>query len=214
MAKKKLSRFESSQVISMFPTLVWKTQFKTKFYETINKSIVKKLNEMTKSIPKLIPDESWQSEQTLHTLEEFQELFASVNSTASGVLEFLRIGYDAFEITSCWANINTQGTGHRIHSHPNNFLSGVYYVQIPEGANTINFHDPRLQTGIIRPPVTQLTSENTDQVVVEVKEGTFLLFPSWLQHSVDPSKIERSRISISFNLMFSAYTEKMSKPLW
>ena len=112
----------------MFPTLVWKTQFKTKFYETINKSIVKKLDEMTKSIPKLIPDESWQSEQTLHTLEEFQELFASVNSTASGVLEFLRIGYDAFEITSCWANINTQGTGLRIHSHPNNFLSGVYYV--------------------------------------------------------------------------------------
>ena len=34
----------------MFPTLVWKTQFKTKFYETINKSIVKKLDEMTKSI--------------------------------------------------------------------------------------------------------------------------------------------------------------------
>ena len=92
MAKKKLSRFESSKVISMFPTLVWKTQFKTKVYETINKSIVKKLNEMTKSIPELIPDESWQSEQTLHTLEEFQELFTSVNSTAYGVLEFLRIG--------------------------------------------------------------------------------------------------------------------------
>ena len=51
MAKKKLSRFESPQVISMFPTLVWKTQFKIKFYETINKSIVKKLDEMTKSIP-------------------------------------------------------------------------------------------------------------------------------------------------------------------
>ena len=59
MAKEKLSRFERSQVISMFPTLVWKTQFKKKFYGTINKSIVKKLNEMTKSIPKLIPDESW-----------------------------------------------------------------------------------------------------------------------------------------------------------
>ena len=90
----------------------------------------------------------------------------------------MRIGYDAFEITACWANINVNITGHRIHSHPNNFLSGVYYVQISEGSNTINFHDPRLQTGIIRPPVTQLTSENTDQVVVEVKEGTLQLLPS------------------------------------
>ena len=96
MAKKKLSRFESSQVISMFPTLVWKTQFKTKFYETINKSIVKKLDEMTKSISTLIPDESWQSEQTLHTLEEFHELVASVNSRTFGVIQFLRICYDAF----------------------------------------------------------------------------------------------------------------------
>ena len=143
----------------------------------------------------------------------------------SGVICFGEIhGIRYFGILENWlrcfwnqvmlANINTQGTGPRIHGHPKNFLSGVYYAQILEGANTKNFHDPRLQTGIIRPPVTQLTSENTDQVVVEVKEGTFLLFPSWLQHSVDPSKIERSRISISFNLMFSAFTEKMSKPLW
>jgi len=214
MAKKKLFKFESSQVISMFPTLVWKTQFKSEAYKKINNPIVKKLNEMTQSVPNLIPGESWQSEQILHTLEDFQELLASINSTATGVLEFLKIGYDAFEITACWANINTQGTGHRIHSHPNNFLSGVYYLQTPERASTINFHDPRMQTSIIRPPVTQLTAENTDQVVVEVKEGTLLLFPSWLQHSVDLSKSEKRRISISFNLMFSAYTEKMSKPLW
>ena len=60
--------------------------------------------------------------------------------------------------------MSTTGAGHRMHSHPNNFLSGVYYVQTHEGADSINFHDPRPQTGIIRPPVTGLTAENTDQV--------------------------------------------------
>ncbi len=93
-------------------------------------------------------------------------------------------------------------------------MSGVYYLRTHEGADTVNFHDPRSQTGIIRPPVTELTAENTDQVVVKVSDGTLLLFPSWLPHSVDASGSDQTRISVSFNLMPSAYSERMSHPLW
>ena len=52
----------------------------------------------------------------------------------------------------------SSGAGHGIHQHPNNFLSGVYYVRTPEDADTINFHDPRSQTSILRPPVVKLTA--------------------------------------------------------
>ena len=75
-------------------------------------------------------------------------------------------------------------------------------------------HDPRVQSGIIRPPVVELTAENTDQVVVRVKDGTMLVFPAYLQHSVDASASEAERISISFNILFSSFTENLSKPLW
>lgn len=118
------------------------------------------------------------------------------------------------EITAFWANVSARGARHHIHSHPNNFLSGVYYVVTKKGADTINFHDPRIQTGMIRPPVTELTAENADQVVVEVKAGTILLFPSWLQHSVDANQSDGERVSVSFNIMFSSFTESMSRPLW
>lgn len=101
-----------------------------------------------------------------------------------------------------------------MHAHPNNFLSGVYYVQVQDGANTINFHDPRAQAGIIRPPVTELTAYNTDQVVVTVEVGTLLLFPAWLPDSVDANRNERARISISFNAMFRAFANTISPPLW
>jgi uncharacterized protein (TIGR02466 family) len=67
---------------------------------------------------------------------------------------------------------------------------------------------------VIRPPVVELTAENTDQVVVRVKNGTLLMFPSYLEHSVDANMSEEERISISFNLMFSSFTENVSKPLW
>ena len=33
-------------------------------------------------------------------------------------------------------------------------------------------HDPRPQTGVIRPPVTELTSQNADQVVVAVSNAS------------------------------------------
>jgi hypothetical protein len=75
-----------------------------------------------------------------------------VRQAVAGILRFLRISYEAFEITSCWATVLASGAEHRAHDHPNNFLSGVYYLRTQIGANTINFHDPRSQTGIIRPP--------------------------------------------------------------
>jgi uncharacterized protein (TIGR02466 family) len=106
------------------------------------------------------------------------------------------------------------GASHKLHSHPNNFLSGVYYVRTGEGADTINFHDPRSQASVIRPPVVELTGENTDQVVVRVSDGMLLLFPSWLEHSVDANRSDKERISISFNLMFSSFPQRLSKPLW
>jgi uncharacterized protein (TIGR02466 family) len=59
-----------------------------------------------------------------------------------------------------------------------------------------------------------LTAVNSDQVVLKVKNGTLLLFPSWLEHSVPPNRSNEPRISVSFNIMFSSYAEKMSKPLW
>jgi ectoine hydroxylase-related dioxygenase (phytanoyl-CoA dioxygenase family) len=47
-----------------------------------------------------------------------------------------------------------------------------------------------------------------------VTNGTLLLFPSYLEHSVDANTSEEERVSISFNIMFSSFTEKLSKPLW
>ena len=47
-----------------------------------------------------------------------------------------------------------------------------------------------------------------------MEEGTLLIFPSWLVHSVDPNRSNALRISVSFNTMFSSYAETMSRPLW
>lgn len=198
----------------MFPTLVWKMELEARLRESIATKALASLGRMRADLPPLAPGQGWQSVQTLHTLEEFRDLVSCVNRAVPGVLRFLHIGYDRFEITACWASILARGAEHRMHQHPNNFLSGVYYVRTNPGADTINFHDPRNQTAIIRPPVAALTAENTDQVVVSVKNGTLLLFPAYLLHSVAANASAEERVSISFNIMFSAFTENLSKPLW
>ena len=203
-----------SDVISMFPTLVWKAEMDEQVRGAIESRALGALAHMRRELPPLAPGQGWQSVQTLHDLEEFGDLVASVQRLLKGILRFLRIGFDEFEITACWATVLTSGAAHKVHCHPNNFLSRVYYLRTQTGGDTINFHDPRSQTGIIRPPVVELTAENTEQVVVRVQNGTLLVFPAWLPHSVDPNASERERISISFNVMFRSFTEKLAKPLW
>jgi uncharacterized protein (TIGR02466 family) len=205
---------QSSTVIPMFPTLVWKLQLEPRVREDIDAAITPALIEMRRDLPKLRAGCGWQSEHALHQRQEFQKLAGCVMSAAKGVLRFLRIGYDSLEVTGCWASVLARGALHKYHSHPNNFLSAVYYVRTHPGAQVINFHDPRSQASVIRPPVTELTAENTDQVVVPVANGTLLLFPAYLAHSVDETASDEERISVSFNLMFSAFTENLAKPLW
>lgn len=205
---------KSADVLSVFPTLVWKVHLGEERQRDIDVRVRQLLEATRAGLPPLQAGEAWQSQKDLHALAELSDLVDCIHRAAGSVIKFLKIGYEAFEITACWVNIVAPGGSHRIHSHPNNFLSGVYYVQIRPGADTINFHDPRNQTAIIRPPVTALTRENTDQVVVNVSEGTLLVFPAYLEHSVDTNRSGEERISVSFNLMFSAFTENLSKPLW
>ena len=205
---------EASDVVPMFPTLVWKFQLKPELRQAMDAGILDSLAAIRRALPALSQGEAWQSEQNLHQLDALQDLVSCVEDAALSVLRFLRIGYDALEITGCWANVLAAGAAHRAHSHPNNFLSGAYYLRTGAGADTINFHDPRVQTAILRPPVTELSAENTDQVVVRVAIGTLLLFPAWLQHSVDANRSCEERISISFNVMFPEFTEHLSRPLW
>ncbi len=179
MAEERASRIESSDVILVFPTFVWKTQLEAKVYEAINQKILGTLEEMTQSLSLPPPGTSWQSANQLQTLEAFRELISCVDDTARTVLRFLRIASQDIEVTGCWINVNAPGAAHSVHSHPNNFLSGTYYVETQEGADPVYFHDPRPQTGIIRPPVAELTAENTDQSVVRVTNGTLLMFPSY-----------------------------------
>jgi uncharacterized protein (TIGR02466 family) len=117
-------------------------------------------------------------------------------------------------VTGCWANINPPGAYHPVHHHPNNYLSGVYYVAIPDSGSRIDFQDPRNQASMIMPKPRQYTKLTANGANAESKAGRLLIFPAWLKHTVPTNAGTADRISISFNLMFTNFTEAMAAPMW
>ena len=205
--------FGGLEVLHLFPTFVWKAELPSDPAAALNATILAALADMGAPLAALRPGENWQSDHALHQLAALQPLTEWIAAAARNLLDYLHIPQSVI-ITGCWANANAPGTGHRLHSHRNNYLSGVYYVQTQPGADTINFFDPKVQAGAIRPWAAQPTAENTEVAMIRVANGTLLLFPAWLQHAVDTNRSRTPRISISFNLMFPDFAEQMARPAW
>jgi uncharacterized protein (TIGR02466 family) len=206
--------FANTAVHELFPTPVWVVDLEPESADALNRQIMAAVCAMTASRPALKPAGTWQTDPFVHKLPEFADLTSVIRAGAKSVLDFLGVEYQSFEITGCWVNINPKGGLNTRHTHPNNFLSGTYYVQVPAGANRIVFEDPRPQAMTMMPHTRKYNRFIGNEVGVEVKAGRLVLFPAWLTHGVPANPDQMERISASFNVMFGNYTETMSRPLW
>jgi uncharacterized protein (TIGR02466 family) len=199
------------QTLNLFPTPVWVRQLEPADAERVNRDAMA-LIETFRATASGTKAGGWATPTDLQDRPELQELMAHVREAASEALAALGVEHDGFLITGCWANIKPRGAGHPSHIHPNNFLSGVYYVRAPEAGGNIIFHDPRHQPFVISPRTSERNQYNSRNADLAVRDGMMLLFPAWLQHSVVGNAGESERISISFNVMFENFGEHLARP--
>ena len=202
--------FSQSIVEPFFPTLVWIRDLEVGLASRLNDEYKGHFREL---INTTVEKGSLQTTQDLHRHAEFTELVEVINVSAGEVLKFLEVDHD-FEISGCWANFGARGAAHVAHHHSNNYLSGVYYVNTPPGGNVITFHDPRSQVEQIAPRVKKHNAHNSTAHALTVQAGQVLMFPAWLIHSVPANASPEIRISISFNITFSRFSESVSPPQW
>ena len=183
-----------------FPTYAWVFDLKPEQHQPLNRQLLADLERLTAHKPPMPPGRNWQTEQNLHELAPFAELVSYFNAAMAQVLQVLEVDHDGFEITGCWANMSPSGAAHPPHTHPNNYLSGVYYAQVPPESGRIVFRDPRPQTTVFVPEVRQRTPYNADQHSITPEPGDLILFQSWLSHLVEPNLSNEPRISIAFNV--------------
>ena len=142
---------------------------------------------------------------------KYKALAEAVKDGTKYVLNNLLYEYEDFAITGMWSTVLTQRSIHRPHTHSNNMWSGVYYVQSDKEANArIHFYDPRPQADVITPTLKKLTRENSHVWFWPSLVNRMIIFPSWLQHYVEPNPSEIPRISIAFNMQLKGRVGKMS----
>jgi uncharacterized protein (TIGR02466 family) len=203
---------EKQEVQELFPCPLWVVDLKPAEAAVLNAKLKTEIERIVSPRPAIAPGANWQTPQDLHTRPAFAEFIKLVETAARGVARFLQVDQYPLAVTGCWANINPRGAYHPTHHHPNNYLSGVYYVAIPEPGSRIVFQDPR--PSVIMPKPRQYTRLTANGADAQSKEGRLLIFPAWLKHSVPSNEGQSERISISFNLMFKDFTETMASPLW
>ena len=104
------------------------------------------------------------------------------------------------KITSMWSIINKKEAFNERHHHGGSALSAAYYVKAEPNAGDIVFFDPR-QANVFSHPISKKVNNINAQVQsVTPKAGTLILFPSYLEHKVNPNKSNKERIVISFNV--------------
>ena len=155
-------------------------------------------NLMEKHIKKIRKNHMYHTDDTLHHLTYFLNLRDVILNVNRYHLKKLEYEYEHLEMTSMWANHLFAGDAHPPHTHSNNFLSGVYYLEAQDGAAPIQFYDPRPQANVLRPR-NEANWQNCSMIQFDAIEGIGYIFPSWLQHWVPPTKGER--ISISWNII-------------
>ena len=197
------SAFESGSLASIFATPVW--IFKPARGMAVAERLAAHLKELHNSDPRGRPRGSagvWQSRDDLHRTEDLAELVSLINEASRAALSLLQVEC-TLKITGLWGNISRGETVLHEHTHPNNYLSGVFYVRMPEGAGAIAFKDPRPQTRVLRPRSLRDNPLNSLEFECAATTGTLLLFPAWLEHGIRPSRTEDERISIAWNLMIT-----------
>jgi uncharacterized protein (TIGR02466 family) len=128
------------------------------------------------------------------------------------VLDYARgtgVDHDLEWTIQAWPNVNRFGDYHNLHNHPHSWLSGTYYVSVPEddaplhgrsdrNPNAISFFDPRPQANML---AIRGDPQVDPEYRVRPRAGDLLVWPAFLHHLVHVNLSEAVRISVSFNVV-------------
>ena len=103
-------------------------------------------------------------------------------------------------ITAMWMNVGHPGVGHHTHNHVNSFISGVLYID--NVVEHTKFFRPLQTLGFVMNNVVPNVSNifNAEYAMLDsLRNRDMILFPSYLQHCVDPNPTQQNRVTVSFN---------------
>lgn len=190
--------------------------------DTLKELLVNKIVGDSKNLK--VPD-GWFTNKLLTSFDgepRGSEIFFGEDDTYQKVLE-KRYGdcinsiFDAaykIDIDEIWYNVYMNGEWQEDHDHIGgpygSHYSCIHFLSFnPEIHQTVEFRDPLAQ---LRSLSVELDRNNYSHIwMPNIKEGDFIMFPSYLTHCVQPGKPtpDYPRITIAFNFRVLDYQGKM-----
>jgi uncharacterized protein (TIGR02466 family) len=177
---------------------------KTEFLEAVNEVSNRYLESRRNSEPKLDPMYPVQTNGYAHesSLSSFTSYIAQVAWT---ILKDQ--GHDVDQlgtyIQDMWTQEHNQFNGHDEHIHSRGAqITGMYFLDCPEGGCRVAVHDPRYGRNQIALPEADLNkiTPASSTVLFIPKPGSMYFFNSWLPHSVTRNPGTSPTRLVHFNL--------------
>ena len=188
----------------LFPSLVWFADIDGA--AAMNDALFEHISKIRQSLKstKRSNEMGWHSPTDLHKDEAFSEICACIEGMSGTIAGSMNMRSDRrLAIESFWVNINPKFAYNALHDHPQSTLSGVYYVRANEQSGSLRFRDPWAAKRMCPWPVGpdgKRDQRHWDRVNYKPLPGRLIMFPSWLEHDVEPNLSDEERISISFNM--------------
>ncbi len=186
-----------------FPTPVWTLQLDN--FEMINQEMYKFIKEAQLKDNKGITKSNikgWHSKDFNLQENIIKKFISFISPTIEKVMSDMDWDKQKQEvnINNMWAIINTGGSANLRHQHGNSTISGAYYVRAPKNSGDIVFYDPRPAPVYSYPKALNPNLLNAQVNGISPKEGALVLFPSYVDHSVNENLSKDERVVISFNI--------------
>ena len=133
------------------------------------------------------------------------EKYPDVRNTLMGYVRhaFHTMSYSCrFDISTSWLTINKKGEHVQLHDHKNSFWSAVYYYGEYDGeGGELDIINPLPNLTSFRPNMRNINKYTTPFTRVTPMKKDLIIFPSYLQHSVNPVRGDMPRKSLAFNIV-------------
>lgn len=144
----------------------------------------------------------WQSNDLDHNLSELKEILNKIQSKLDALCNEFNL--KNVIIDNVWLNLNRTNSFNTTHNHPYSVFSGVFYIKSTGHSGNLVLKNPNelLEYHIDKKYIDKQNGFNSSNWTIEPESGKLVIFPSWLNHEVEPNLSNNDRISLSFNSRF------------
>ena len=190
-----------------FSTPVWASKIEN--FKNINDDLIKYIDKLKSNDPggkRVSNVKGWHSKDFDLTDETPKNFISAASKNINKTFNDMSwdLENQIVKITNIWTIVNEKGAFNERHQHGNSDLSAAYYVKAPKDCGEIVFYDPRPAPIYSYPKAISSNLLNAQVNGISPKEGGLILFPSYVDHSVNENLSIKERIVISFNITIQA----------